>query len=126
MIRMLDDRILVEPLRNPDINPEGAVYTGEATTTFVPTPGKAKQVCMGRVVSVGPGKRHPKTGRRCPPEVQEGAYITFSDTCHRPVKDENGTEFLALREGDIMTISDTPYSQCFVVYRNRGPSIPAY
>lgn len=123
---MFNDRVLVEPIRNPEINPEGVVFAGEATTTFVQMPGKAKQVCMGRVVSVGPGKRHPKTGRRHPLEVKAGAYITFSDTCHRPVKDENGKEFLALREGDIMTISDEPYSQCFVVYRNRGPSIPAY
>jgi len=126
MIRMLDDRILVEPIRNPDTNPEGVGFTGAANTTFTQAPGKEEQVCMGRVVSVGPGKRHPKTGRRKPIDLNEGDYITFSDTCHRPVTDDKGQKFLVLREGDVMTYSEMPYNQCFVVYRNRGASVPAY
>lgn len=126
MIRMLDDRVLVEALPNPETNPEGVVYTGQADTTFTQKPGKETQVCMGRVVSVGPGKRHPKTGRLRPVELNVGAYITFSDTCHRPVKDEDGKEYLVLREGDVMTVAEEPFQQCFVIYRNRGASVPAY
>lgn len=126
MIRMLDDRILVEPIRNPDTNPEGVVFTGAADTTFTQAPGKEEQVCMGRVVSVGPGKRHPKTGRRLPVGVEEGNYVTFSDTCHRTVTDDKGKEFLVLREGDVMTLATEPFQQCFVIYRNRDTSVPAY
>jgi co-chaperonin GroES (HSP10) len=111
MIRMLDDRILIDPDETSDINPGGIVYVGSPTTTFTTDPGTAKQVCMGRVVSVGPGKRHPKTGRRHAPDVDVGEYVAFSDTCHRPCDD-----YLMIREGDIIGKSALPIEHVQVNY----------
>jgi co-chaperonin GroES (HSP10) len=108
---MLDDRILIEPHENSEINQGGVIYVGQATTTFTPDVDKAKQVCMGRVVAVGPGKRHPKTGRRHPPEVTAGEYVAFSDTCHRPIDD-----YFVIREGDIIGKSAKPIDHVQVNY----------
>lgn len=117
---MLDDRVLVDPVTNSDINPDGVVYTGVPATTFLQDRDKGEQVCMGRVVAVGPGKRHPKTGKRRPLDVKVGEYVVFSDTCHRPCGDH-----IVIREGDIVTRSDEPYYHSAVVYRDRSPSLRA-
>jgi len=103
MIRMLDDRILIEPQENSDINPDGVVYVGVPTTTFVADADKTEQVCAGKVISVGPGKRHKKTGRRMPLDVQIGDYVSFSDTCHKKYED-----YLVIREADVMGKSNSP------------------
>jgi co-chaperonin GroES (HSP10) len=103
MIRMLDDRILIEPQENSDINHDGVVFVGKPTTTFVADADKANQICAGRVVSVGPGKRHKKTGRRMPLDVIEGDFVSFSDTCHKSYD-----EYLVIREADIMGKSNEP------------------
>lgn len=116
-IQLFGDRVIVEPIENPDINPGGVVYTGVPKSEFAGGEGvgKHKQICMGKVAFVGNGKRHPKTGRRRPVEVQPGQYITFSDSCHRPVK-INNVEHRVLKESDIMTIHDSPPSDACLVY----------
>ena len=101
MIRMLDDRILIEPDEHSDL--EGSIYVGKPTTTFVQDADKAEQVCSGKVVSVGPGRRHKKTGRRMPLDVKVGDYVSFSDTCHKPCDD-----YLVIREADVMGKSNEP------------------
>ncbi len=116
MIRVLDDRILIEPQENSEINPGGQVYVGRPTTTFTQEPGKAEQRCAGRVVAKGPGKAHHKTGKRYPPDVEIGDYVAFSDTCHRPLKDED-KEYLVIREGDVIGKSKQPIDHFEVVYR---------
>ena len=103
MIRMLDDRILIDPQQNSEINPGGQVYVGRPTTTFVADKDKTEQVCSGKVVSVGPGKPHKKTGHRRAPDVRIGDYVAFSDTCHRPVDD-----YIVIREADIIGKSAEP------------------
>lgn len=123
-VHMMGDRIIVEPIENSDINPGGVVYTGQPKTTFGQHLGKSMQVCIGRVVAVGNGKRHPKTGKRIRPDVSPGAYITFSDSCHRPIE-IGGTEYRYLKEGDIMTISDEPPEHVSIIYDEPGISIPA-
>lgn len=111
MIRMLDDRVLVEPIKNPEINPDGVVYVGQPMTTFCQGKDKAEQICMGKVVSVGPGKINRKTGKRRPLDVETGEYVAFSDTCHKPAD-----EYLVIREGDVMAKSDIPFTDCQVIY----------
>ena len=101
MIRMLDDRILIDPDETSDM--DGRVYVGKPTTTFCADADRINQVCSGRVVSVGPGRRHKKTGRRMRLDVVVGDYVTFSDTCHKPAE-----EYLIIREADIMGKSDSP------------------
>lgn len=115
MIRMLDNRILIEPMHNSEINPEGVVYLGKPTTTFCQGEGSEEQVCMGRVVSVGPGKAHRKTGRRLPPDVEPGEYVAFSDSCHRPASDGEN-EYVVIREDDIIGKSAEPLQHFEVVY----------
>ena len=101
-VRMLNNRVLVEPIRNPELS-NGGVYTGVPTTTFVADRDKAEQVCMGKVIAVGPGKRQTKKGTRRPTGLEPGQFITFSDTCHRPagVKD-----YIVLRDDDVMFVTD--------------------
>ena len=101
MIRMLDDRVLIDPDESSDL--DGRIYVGKPTTTFCADVGRINQVCSGRVVSVGPGRRHKKTGRRMRLDVVVGDYVTFSDTCHKPAE-----EYLIIREADIMGKSDSP------------------
>ena len=101
MIRMLEDRILIEPDENSDM--DGSIFVGKPTTTFCADADKAEQVCSGRVVSVGPGKRHRRTGRRVRMDIKAGDYVTFSDTCHKPFED-----YLVIREADVMGKSNSP------------------
>ena len=101
MIRMLDDRILIDPDEHSDL--DGRIYVGKPTTTFCADADRINQVCTGRVVSVGPGKRHRKTGRRMCLDVNVGDYVTFSDTCHKPAE-----QYLIIREADIMGKSNEP------------------
>jgi co-chaperonin GroES (HSP10) len=113
LIRVLSDRVLVEPVENDEINPGGVVYVGLPETTFTTEVGKVKQVCSGKVISVGPGKRNPKTGKRRAPEVGIGDYVAFSDTCHRPFGEK---DYIVIREQDIVGISKQPIGHVSVNY----------
>lgn len=115
-VRMLGERLLVEPIYNQDINPDGVVYIGRPTTTFCQDADKTEQVCQGRVLAAGPGKRNPKTGRIRPMQVPVGSYIAFSDTCHRTIK-VGETSYLWLRESDVIVVSEQPLEHLEVVYR---------
>lgn len=113
-IQMMDDRILIDPVRNPELS-QGGVYTGRPTTTFTQHEGADEQITQGKVIAVGPGKRHPRTGVRLPMDVEPGEYVVFSDTCHRPagISDK---DWVVIRGGDVALVSDKPFDRCEVVY----------
>ena len=114
-VRMLENRILIDPQHNSEINPDGVVYLGRPSTTFCQGDGHEEQVCMGRVVAKGPGKAHRKTGRRHAPDVEIGEYVAFSDSCHRPMKDGDD-DFVVIREDDIIGKSKEPIEHFEVFY----------
>ena len=111
-IRMMDNRVLIEPCHNSELS-DGGIYTGKPKTTFTQHAGKDEQICHGKVVAVGPGKRHPKTGVRLPVGVEVGQYVAFSDTCHRPAGIE---DYIVIKNDDIALISDEPFRHVEVMY----------
>lgn len=113
-IRMTDDRILIEPMRNSELS-DGGIYTGRPTTTFTQHTGSDEQITHGKVVSVGPGKRHKRTGVRLPVGVEEGQYVVFSDTCHRPAGVPE-TDWIVIRGDDVALVSEEPIENCEVLY----------
>ena len=104
MIKPLRDLILIEPIRNSEINPGGVVYVERAKTTFTPDPDSVEQVTMGKILAVGNGIRN-KQGRKIPVEANVGDIVTFSDTCGRKVEDGLKTYFF-IREQDIAGFID--------------------
>ncbi len=109
MIQPLENRILIEPIENQDKNPNGKLWAPRPSTIYAYDLANkqdvAKQFCQGKVLAVGPGKRHPKTGKRRPVEVEVGEYIIFSDSCSRPCGDGR----FMVREDDIISKSKEPY-----------------
>lgn len=73
-------------------------------TTFVAETSKTKQVTVGEVIAVGPGK-YDKRGKRRPPETPVGSLVCFSDTCG---KDADG--YLMIREDDVYGYLPEPTS----------------
>jgi len=113
-IRMTDDRILVDPMENREFS-DGGIFVGEPTTTFHQGDGNARQITHGRVVAVGPGRAHKRTGVRLPVGVEVGEYVSFSDTCHRPAGIPDG-EYVVIRGGDVALVSDEPFEHVEVLY----------
>lgn len=112
-VRVTENRILIEPMENKELS-DGGIYVGMPTTTFVQGSDKAKQITHGKVVAVGPGKRHPRTGIRLPMGVEVGQYVAFSDTCHRP--SGMGDDTIVIKDDDVMLVSDEPIEHCELVY----------
>ena len=113
MIRMLGNRVLIDPQRSSDL--KRGIYTGVPTTTFTQHEGKDEQICTGRVVAVGNGKRDEETAERLSIGGDEGVYVAFSDTCHRKAGIP-GEDYLYIRNDDIMLISDEPFEHVEVIY----------
>ena len=103
MIKPLRDGILVKPHELSDLS-KGGIYQGVPTTTFVANESKAKQITVGTVVAIGPG-RYNDEGIRRAPDTPIGSIITFSDTCGKKVK-ENKEEYLIVREQDVVGFLD--------------------
>lgn len=101
MIRPLSDRIFIQPFENSELS-KGGIFTGQATTTFVPDRDKTVQTTVGTVVAVGPGKDR-KKGLRIPPQVNIGDVVCFSDTASRPI---DGEDLVYIRETDIAFFMD--------------------
>lgn len=111
-VRMTSNRILIEPHRNSELS-DGGIFTGRPTTTFTQHAGKDEQICSGKVLAVGPGKRHERTDALLPIGVEVGQYVAFSDTCHRPFGVE---DYIVIRNDDVMLISDEPFNNVEVLY----------
>ncbi|WP_156291089.1 co-chaperone GroES [Oceanobacillus salinisoli] len=92
MIKPLGDRVIIE-----------LVEQEEKTASGIVLPDSAKEKPQeGKVVAVGTG-RVLDNGERVPLEVAEGNRIIFSKFAGTEVKYE-GTEYLILRENDILAI----------------------
>lgn len=92
MIKPLGDRVIIE-----------LVEQEEKTASGIVLPDSAKEKPQeGKVVAVGTG-RVLDNGERVPLEVAEGNQIIFSKFAGTEVKYE-GTEYLILRESDILAI----------------------
>lgn len=92
MIKQLGDRVIIE-----------LVEQEEKTASGIVLPDSAKEKPQeGKVVAVGTG-RVLDNGERVPLEVAEGNQIIFSKFAGTEVKYE-GTEYLILRESDILAI----------------------
>ena len=88
-LKPLGDRVVVEPSESEEKTPSGIVL-----------PDTAKEKPQeGKVVAVGPGKV--QDGKKVPLEVKVGDKVIYSKYGGTEVK-VNGTEYLILREEDIL------------------------
>lgn len=94
MLRPLGDRIIIE-----------LVEVEEKTAFGIVLPDSAKEKPQtGKVVAVGTG-RVLDNGTRTLPDVKEGDEILFAQFAGTEVK-YDGTEYLILRESDVLAILD--------------------
>ncbi|WP_050613794.1 co-chaperone GroES [Bacillus testis] len=92
MLKPLGDRVIIE-----------LVQSEEKTASGIVLPDTAKEKPQeGKVVAVGAGNVQ-DNGERVAPEVAVGDRIIFSKYAGTEVKYE-GTEYLILRESDILAI----------------------
>jgi chaperonin GroES len=91
-IRPLHDRVIVKRLEEERKSAGGIVIPDNA----------AEKPDQGEVIAVGPGKRNDE-GKREPLDVKVGDRILFGKYSGTTVKIE-GTEYLVMREEDIMGV----------------------
>lgn len=91
-ISPLQDRVLVKPLEEKEINKGGII---------IPDTAKEKPQ-EGEIVAVGSGKIM-EDGKRQPLEVKKGDKVIYGKYAGTEVKIENN-EYLLMREDDILGI----------------------
>nr|WP_279326115.1 co-chaperone GroES [Bacillus sp. FJAT-47783] len=92
VLKPLGDRVVIK-----------LVESEEKTASGIVLPDTAKEKPQeGKVIAVGTG-RVLDSGERVAPEVKEGDRIIFSKYAGTEVKFE-GTEYLILRESDILAV----------------------
>lgn len=90
-IKPLADRVIVQPM-------EGETMKGGI---IIPDTAKEKPQ-QGKVIAVGPGRVDDK-GQRVAPEVKKGDTVLYGKYAGTEVTVQ-GTDYLILREGDILAI----------------------
>lgn len=95
MIRPLQNRILIDPIRQS--NQKGDLWVPTEKTTFAYEKPNApvEAITRGRVVAKADKVRG----------VEIGDVVQFSDSCGRPV-DHDGHRYLFIREDDVALIED--------------------
>jgi chaperonin GroES len=91
-IRPLQDRILVQPIREKEVRKSGII---------IPDSAQEKPI-EGRVKAVGAGKVG-EDGKRVKPDVKIGDKVLYSKYGGTEIKIE-GEDFLLMREDDILGI----------------------
>jgi chaperonin GroES len=91
-IRPLHDRVVIRRKEEERTSPGGIV---------IPETAKEKPI-LGEVIAVGPGKLNDK-GDRCILDVKVGDKVLFGKYSGTEVK-LNGSEYIVMREDDIMGI----------------------
>jgi chaperonin GroES len=91
-IRPLQDRILVQPIRDKEVRKSGII---------IPDSAQEKPI-EGRVKAVGAGKVG-EDGKRVKPDVKVGDKVLYSKYGGTEIKIE-GDDFLLMREDDILGI----------------------
>lgn len=103
------DRILVEV---DESIPETSLYIPIRTDKWTARDGAVESYARGKVVSCGPGKRHPKTLQHSRMEfqandglrpVRAGDVVRFSELEY-PEHKEDGKRFALICEGDIVGV----------------------
>ena len=95
-LKPLGSRVVIKALEREEMTKSGIVL-----------PDTAKEKPQeGKVLSVGPGDRHPDTGQRIPVELKEGDRVLFQKYAGTEFKlDEE--ELLILSEKDVLAIIES-------------------
>ena len=89
-VKPLGDRVLVEPQENEETTASGLVL-----------PDTAKERPQeGKVIAVGPGRLN-DDGKRIAMDIKAGDVVVYSKFAGTEYS-ENGTDYLVLRESDIL------------------------
>lgn len=91
-IAPLGSKIAVEP-NEPESQSRGGIFYADV--------GKPKKSGRGKVVAVGPGKRHPQTGEMIPVSVKVGDEVLYSTYSGSDIEVE-GKMYNFLDESDIL------------------------
>ena len=91
-IKPLGDRVLVQALDAEEVSKSGII---------IPDTAKERP-SEGKVVAVGPG-RIADDGKRVACEVKKGDKVLYGKYSGTEIK-RDGTEYLILREGDILAV----------------------
>jgi chaperonin GroES len=92
-LKPLADRVVIEPSDDAATTSPGGI--------IIPDTAKEKPQ-QGKVVAVGPG-RTTDEGTVIKPEVKKGDVVVYSKYAGTEFK-EGGTEYLIVREGDILAV----------------------
>jgi chaperonin GroES len=93
-LKPLADRVVAQPLEQEDKTPGGII---------LPDTAKEKPQ-KGKIIAAGPGKIDDK-GQRVKMEVKKGDVVLYGKYSGTEIKID-GTEYLILRESDILAIID--------------------
>ncbi len=93
MLKPLNDRIIVEPLKSDEISKGGII---------LPDTAEKEKPEKGKVIAVG-GGRLLENGQRAPMSVKVGDTVIFKKYSPDEVKD-GGKEYLILSESEILAI----------------------
>ena len=92
-LKPLGSRVVVKPLEREEMTKSGIL---------LPDTSKEKPQ-EGKVLSVGPGDRHPDTGERIPVELKVGERILFQKYAGTEFKLDD-VELLILAEKDVLAV----------------------
>ncbi len=92
-LKPLGARVVIKPLEREEMTKSGIV---------LPDTSKEKPQ-EGKVLSVGPGDRHPDTGERIPVELKVGERILFQKYAGTEFKLDD-VELLILAEKDVLAV----------------------
>ena len=95
-LKPLGSRVVIKALEREEMTKSGIVL-----------PDTAKEKPQeGKVLSVGPGDRHPDTGDRIPVELKEGDRVLFQKYAGTEFKLDD-EELLILSEKDILAVLES-------------------
>jgi chaperonin GroES len=95
-LKPLGSRVVVKALEREEMTKSGIVL-----------PDTAKEKPQeGKVLSVGPGDRHPDTGARIPVELKEGDRVLFQKYAGTEFKLDD-EELLILSEKDVLAVIES-------------------
>jgi len=95
-LKPLGSRVVVKALEREEMTKSGIVL-----------PDTAKEKPQeGKVLSVGPGDRHPDTGERIPVELKDGDRVLFQKYAGTEFKLDD-EELLILSEKDVLAVIES-------------------